>query len=82
VSTAAGHLPEDHHTFDDYLALEERSELRHEFVAGRVVLMSGGTRAHDQAASYVAQRLNDAYDKQGCVVFPHNRTLVVDRTAY
>ncbi len=82
MSTAAGHFPEDHYTFEDYLSLEERSELRHEFVAGRVILMSGGTRAHDQAAFYIAQRLSDAYDKTGCAVFPHNRKVVVDRNAY
>lgn len=56
IGIAAGHWPEDHRTFDDYLALEERSELRHEFVAGSVIVMSGGTRAHDQAAFYLARR--------------------------
>ncbi len=80
--TAAGHLPEDHYRFEDYLQLEERSELRHELVGGRVILMTGGTRAHDQAAFYLAQRLSDAYDKAGCAVFPHNRKLVIDQNAY
>lgn len=82
MSTPAGRLPEDHYTFEAYLELEARSELRHEFVAGRVILMSGGTRAHDQAAFYLAQRLDEAYSKDGCSVFPHNRKLVVDRNAY
>ncbi|HVN11290.1 MAG TPA: Uma2 family endonuclease [Kineosporiaceae bacterium] len=82
MSTAAGQPPEDHYSFEDYLALEERSELRHELVAGRVVLMSGGTRAHDQAAFYLAQRLNEAYSKAGCAVFPHNRKVVVDTNSY
>lgn len=82
MSTAAGQLPEDHVTFEEYLALEERTELRHEFVAGRVILMAGGTRAHDQAAFYLAQRLNEAYDKRGCAVFPHNRKLVIDHDSY
>ena len=72
MGTAAGHLPEDHYRFEDYLALEERSELRHELVGGRVILMSGGTRAHDQATFYLAQRLSDAYSKAGCAVFPHS----------
>jgi Uma2 family endonuclease len=82
VGTAAGQLPEDYSSFEDYLSLEERSDLRHELVAGRVVLMSGGTRAHDQATFYLAQRLSDAYSKAGCAVFPHNRKLVVDANAY
>jgi len=60
MGTPPGHLPEDHYSFEDYLALEERSELRHELVGGRVILMSGGTRAHDQAMFYLAQRLSDA----------------------
>ena len=82
MGTAAGHLPEDHYSFQDYLELEERSELRHELVGGRVILMSGGTRAHDQAAFYMAQRLSDAYSKAGCAVFPHVRKIVIDENAY
>ncbi len=26
MGTAAGHLPEDHHSFEDYLELEERTD--------------------------------------------------------
>jgi Uma2 family endonuclease len=82
MGTAAGHLPEDHYSFEDYLEIEQRSELRHELVGGRAILMFGGTRAHDQAPFYLAQRLNDAYSKAGCAVFPHNRKLVIDGNAY
>jgi Uma2 family endonuclease len=82
VSTSAGRQPEDQYSFEAYLALEERSELRHELVAGRVVLMAGGSRAHDQAAFFLAQRLDEAYRKRGCSVFSHNRRVVIDRNAY
>ncbi|MDP2809002.1 MAG: Uma2 family endonuclease [Rhodocyclaceae bacterium] len=41
-------LPQPKLEFDaaDYLAWEERQEERHEFIAGEVFLMSGGTDAH------------------------------------
>jgi Uma2 family endonuclease len=63
---------------EDYLALESRSEVRHELVGGRVYAMAGGTDRHDLAAFWIARRLAVAFEPRGCVVFPHNRMLRVD----
>src|SRR5690349_12581416 len=38
-------------TAEEYLALEEVSEVKHEFVAGHVYAMSGGTLAHDTVSN-------------------------------
>ena len=35
------------HTVDDFLAWVERQNERYEFVHGRLVLMAGGSSAHD-----------------------------------
>jgi len=75
------HQPEDFFGFEAYQELEARSEVRHELVGGRVIAMAGGTRAHDQAAYFVATRLSP-YADDGCAVFPHNRQLRVGSSFY
>lgn len=35
-----------HYTFEDYLAVEEMSRVRHEFVDGQIFAMAGGTPEH------------------------------------
>lgn len=41
------HAPRLHrYTFDDYLALETSSTVRHEFLAGEIYAMAGGTPQH------------------------------------
>ena len=39
------------HTFADYLALERDSEIKHEFDAGEILAMSGGTARHSALAA-------------------------------
>ena len=80
--SAEAHEPEDHLSLAAYLVMESRSEIRHEFVAGRVVAMAGGTRRHDLAATWLAAQFFAAFTPQGCAVFPHNRKLRVDRDLY
>ena len=40
--------------------------------------MAGGTARHDLAAFWLARRLADALEPEGCAVFPHNRKLRID----
>lgn len=49
-------------TFDEYLAFEERSELRHEFVRGVVHAMSGAVYRHHRIVGNVARALDAIYD--------------------
>ncbi len=46
-------------TTDEYLAIEERSESRSEYLAGRVFAMAGGTDAHIQISFNVTKILAD-----------------------
>lgn len=64
------------YTEAEYLAAEERNELRHEFVGGRVYQMAGGTERHELAVASLARRLHPAARSSGCRTFA-NRQLRV-----
>ncbi len=60
----------------EYLALEERSAVRHELVGGRVYQMPGGTERHELAIGALTRRLHPGARAAGCRVFT-NRQLRV-----
>ena len=62
-------------SFQGYLAAEEQSQQRHEFVGGRMYLQAGGTERHDLAASLLFRTLGDGAIAKGCRPFIHNRRL-------
>lgn len=64
------------YTEAEYLAIEERSEVRHEFVGGRLYQMSGGTERHELAVAALARRLHPGARGAGCRTFA-NRQLRV-----
>jgi Uma2 family endonuclease len=60
----------------EYLALEQRSEVRHEYVGGRLYQMSGGTERHELAVAALVRRLYPGARAAGCRTFA-NRQLRV-----
>lgn len=62
-------------TFEEFLAAESRSEVRHELVGGRVYVMAGGTERHDLAAQALWERLAPGARAGGCRSFIGNRLL-------
>jgi Uma2 family endonuclease len=57
-------------TVEEYLALEQTSQVKHEYSHGHVYAMSGGTVAHDRIANNVRTALDNhigdgPQDKQG-----------------
>lgn len=56
------------HLFD-YLASEEASPARHEYVGGQVFAMTGGTLRHNRIALNIATRLDAALAGTPCRVF-------------
>jgi Uma2 family endonuclease len=52
-----------------YLAFEERSPVKHEYVAGEVYAMSGVTTRHNLINFNVARHLHQAARARGCRVF-------------
>ncbi len=63
-------LSQSHHdyTFADYLALERDSEIKHEFDAGEILAMSGGTARHSALAARMIIALGNTC-ATGCTVF-------------
>jgi Uma2 family endonuclease len=63
--------PPAHHrfTFDDYLRIEEDSGTKHEFAAGQIYAMSGGTPEHAGVTANITRLLGNALDGKPCRVF-------------
>lgn len=55
--------------FADYVAFEEASPQRHEYVAGYAYAMTGGTMRHNRIALNIATRLMSSLTSSGCQVF-------------
>jgi len=60
-----------HHrfTFEEYLRLEEDSRTKHEFLAGNVFALSGGTPEHAAITANIARLLGNALAGKPCRVF-------------
>jgi Uma2 family endonuclease len=70
-------------TFAEYLDFEDRSEIRHEYVAGEVYAMSGETTRHNLLVLNVATALRPASRARGCRVFAEGiKVRVLDRVYY
>ncbi|MBI4503615.1 MAG: Uma2 family endonuclease [Gemmatimonadetes bacterium] len=61
----AGHLM----SLEEYLAFEEKSPLRHEYVAGEVYVMVGGTTRHNLITLNLTRHLHQPARSRGCRVF-------------
>ena len=70
-------------TLDEYLALEEESPIRHEYVAGEVYAMSGPTTRHNTISLNIHRHLHAAARHRGCRVFVEAIKLhILDRVYY
>ena len=68
--------------FADFLAAERDSDKRHEWVAGRVYAMAGGTERHDLMVGLIYEKLAPAARARGCRPFSHNRLVRLGDVAY
>lgn len=69
----------------EYLAMDDASQRRHEYVAGQVYLMTGGSQRHNRIAFNVARLLDDRVAGTPCQVFINDMKLrveAVDRVYY
>jgi Uma2 family endonuclease len=57
------------YTFQEYLALEEESPVRHEFLGGEIYAMAGVTPEHAALAAEVARQLGNAVQGSPCRVY-------------
>lgn len=56
-------------TLDEYLEFEERSPIKHEYVAGEVYAMSGVTTRHNVITLNIVMHLRGAARSRGCKVY-------------
>jgi Uma2 family endonuclease len=64
------------HLFD-YLALDNASQERHEYVAGRIHAMTGGTMRHNRISGNIFRILSNRFDNSPCQVFINDMKLHV-----
>jgi Uma2 family endonuclease len=62
-------FPLHRYTYQDYVWLEEESSTRHEFLAGEIVALAGGTPEHAAMAAEVIGQLGDYLRGGRCRVF-------------
>ena len=67
--------PKKVYTLEEYLSLERESEVRHEYLNGKILDMSGGTLAHDVAMDNVRDVLKRELGDKPCRVFSSNRQI-------
>lgn len=53
----------------EYLAFEEKSKIRHEFMDGETFAMAGATRRHNLATTNVSRALGNALEETDCEVY-------------
>jgi Uma2 family endonuclease len=63
---------------EDYLRAEAQAEFRHEYVAGGVFAMAGGSERHNRIAGNVYVRLRSQIRGTGCRVFISDMKLRID----
>ncbi len=67
-------------TLDEFLAWEDRQERKHEFVGGRVVMMTGGTGAHALIAANIISVLRPMLRGSPCLPFGSDRRVPIPAT--
>jgi Uma2 family endonuclease len=67
--TLTSAFPLHRYTYQDYVSLEEESSTRHEFLAGEIVAMVGGTPEHAAMAAEVIGQLREQIRGGNCRVF-------------
>jgi Uma2 family endonuclease len=73
---------EPHHvfTYEEYLARERETGLRHEFLEGAIYAMAGGTPEHARLIGEVTFAIRSAVDPARCRVFPSDLKVQVAAT--
>ncbi len=67
-------------TYEDYLSLEARSELKHEFFDGHIYAMSGGTFEHARLAGTLSREIGNALRGRPCNVYSSDLRIRVKAT--
>jgi Uma2 family endonuclease len=72
------------HSYEEYLAYERDSGMKHEYDGGEILAMAGGSRRHNALASRVSAAIENAR-RPGCVAFQSDqrvRVLATGKATY
>lgn len=69
-------------TVEEYLAFEERSKIRHEYIDGEVFAMAGSKRSHSLIASNIGIRLGNQLENRNCEVHFGDLRVEASETTY
>ena len=69
-------------TVEEYLAFEERSKIRHEYIDGEVFAMAGGKRNHSLIAGNIGIRLGNQLENRNCEVHFGDLRVKAGETSY
>ncbi|QDT53637.1 hypothetical protein Pan44_16600 [Caulifigura coniformis] len=67
---------------DDYLAMERRSDIKHEYFAGQIFAMAGASYAHSTITANVSGELRDALRNTDCNVVSSDMRVRTVSTLY
>jgi Uma2 family endonuclease len=67
-------------TYEEYLAAEQVSDVKHEYLRGEVFAMAGGTPTHASLAAAVIVALGNALTGRPCQVFTFDLRVRIDPT--
>ena len=67
-------------SYAEYLELDERAEVRHEFIDGLVVAMAGGTIEHSRLVARMGYLLQQALEGKPCNVFSSDGRVRIEAT--
>jgi Uma2 family endonuclease len=68
--------PHHRYTYEEYLAYEQDSGLKHEYDDGQILAMAGGSRRHNALASRMSAAI-EAGRRPGCVAFQSDQKIRV-----
>ena len=76
---SANVLSEPYLTVEEYLASEERSEVKHEYLGGSVYAMAGASESHNRIASNLGRLLNSQLRGRRCESFGSDMRIRIHR---
>ena len=71
-------LPEDQWTEAEYLAFEDESEFKHEFVDGQVLAMTGASRNHNLISTNTSRVLGNHLVESPCEIYASDMRVHLD----
>jgi Uma2 family endonuclease len=69
-------------SFAEYLAVEDRSDIRHEFLDGNIYAMAGGTPEHAALVAAFIQQLGNALRGKPCRVYSSDLRVRIRETGF